>query len=313
MTEFLKGCPPNANPLFGNFPMTLSIHLNNLWYQNDRLYGRWSPRSKVLLQQFTKALGFTLKGLLSKSCTHLKGHGGIKAAVRQVQQRLDDYPYVARFDVARYYASINHQTLLHILAELGISAKQQASVETYLRLPDKHQSGCGLLAGGSLSPLLGAVYLSPLDNTMDKLMHTGRIYYCRFMDDFVILAKTRWHFRTAIARLNASLNKLSLRLHSTKRFIGKTSKGFDFLGYHIHPGRRLRPSAESLRRFAQKFRRLYEHKANTRTLWRYTKRWAQWLWGGLCGLVTTKGGEKYYFFSIAKRLGIKGLALSPLW
>ena len=43
-----------------------------------------------------------------------------------------------------------------------------------------------------------------------------------------------------------------------KRLIGKLSKGFDFLGYRVVPGRRLRSSAESKRRFAEKFRRLYE-------------------------------------------------------
>jgi hypothetical protein len=35
-------------------------------------------------------------------------------------------------------------------------------------------------------------------------------------------------------------------------------KGFDFLGYHFHPSRKLRPAAESLRRLAVRASRLYE-------------------------------------------------------
>jgi hypothetical protein len=31
-----------------------------------------------------------------------------------------------------------------------------------------------------------------------------------------------------------------------KRFIGRTTQGFDFLGYQIRAGARLRPSAEGL-------------------------------------------------------------------
>jgi len=45
--------------------------------------------------------------------------------------------------------------------------------------------------------------------------------------------------------------------HGSKRLIGKLSKGFDFLGYRVVAGRRLRSSAESKRRFDEKFRRPY--------------------------------------------------------
>ena len=53
----------------------------------------------------------------------------------------------------------------------------------------------------------------------------------------------------------------------------KLRKGFDFLGYQVLPGRRLRSSAESKRRFAEKFRRLYEQEASSMRLWRYAQRW----------------------------------------
>jgi hypothetical protein len=39
---------------------------------------------------------------------------------------------------------------------------------------------------------------------------------------------------------------LGLHLHRVKRFIGRTTQGFDFLGYQIRAGARLRPSAEGL-------------------------------------------------------------------
>ena len=61
--------------------------------------------------------------------------------------------------------------------------------------------------------------------------------------------------------VHEGLQRLGLRLHRSKRLIGKLSKGFDFLGYRVVPGRRLRSSAESKRRFAEKFRRLYEQGA----------------------------------------------------
>jgi hypothetical protein len=50
-------------------------------------------------------------------------------------------------------------------------------------------------------------------------------------------------------------------------------QGFDFLGYWIHPSRRLRPSTESLHRLATRACRLYEQGAGHGWLRRYVTRW----------------------------------------
>ena len=62
-----------------------------------------------------------------------------------------------------------------------------------------------------------------------------------------ILARSRRVFRRAIKAVHQVLRDLQLRLHTKKRFIGRGCRGFDFLGYTVTPGRRLRPSAESHR------------------------------------------------------------------
>ncbi len=66
----------------------------------------------------------------------------------------------------------------------------------------------------------------------------------RYMDDFVLLARTRWQLRRAIAEVHALIAPIGLRLHPDKRFIGSLHRGFDFLGYQFYPGRKLRPSPE---------------------------------------------------------------------
>ena len=110
------------------------------------------------------------------------------------------------------------------------------------------------------------------------------------MDDIVLLARTRWQLRRAIKALYAILRPLDLRLHRSKRFIGKTTHGFDFLGYQLHPDRKLRPSRESLRRLRERARRLYEREADLHRLRQYVWRWQRWLHGGLDGLVSRQGG-----------------------
>jgi len=57
------------------------------------------------------------------------------------------------------------------------------------------------------------------------------------MDDFLIMARSRHAIRRAMRWLTQELNKLKLAKHPDKTFIGRASRGFDFLGYHFAPGR----------------------------------------------------------------------------
>jgi hypothetical protein len=51
-----------------------------------------------------------LRPLLARSCSHRKGCGGIKGAVRRIQRSLPRARHVARFDVAAYYNSITRKS-----------------------------------------------------------------------------------------------------------------------------------------------------------------------------------------------------------
>lgn len=56
----------------------------------------------------------------------------------------------------------------------------------------------GISPGCPLSPVMAALYLEPLDRRMEA---TG-LAYARFMDDWVILAPTRWSLRRAVRTLH---------------------------------------------------------------------------------------------------------------
>ncbi len=51
--------------------------------------------------------------VLSPSCVHLKGHGGLKRAVADIHAKLDGYQFVCKSDVKGYYESIDQYTLLN--------------------------------------------------------------------------------------------------------------------------------------------------------------------------------------------------------
>jgi hypothetical protein len=48
--------------------------------------------------------------------------------------------------------------------------------------------------------------------------------YVRYMDDFIILAKTRWHLRLAVKQLNGFLLSLALYNTPTKLLSAKSTK-----------------------------------------------------------------------------------------
>ena len=77
---------------------------------------------------------------------------------------------------------------------------------------------------------------------MEALSTGGSIRYQRFMDDYVIFARTRNRLRATIKRMYGVLESLKLNVHPDKRYIGKTEKGFDFLGYRFRPGKLQEPA-----------------------------------------------------------------------
>ena len=74
---------------------------------------------------------------------------------------------------------------------------------------------------------------------------------------FVILAKNKHNLRYAIKKTHEILNELQLSLHPNKTYIGRVSKGFNFLGYYFDD-KVLLPSKETLRRSFEKASSLYE-------------------------------------------------------
>jgi len=283
---------------------TVRLQLGTVWKSTGRRIALWSPYSQQKVAEAGGQLCAILSPILSPLCMHVKGRGGVKETVRIVQTSLKNFPFVARFDIASYYDSIVHDVLLQQLEHAGTPPHLMEIVRQYLELPDSMRTGRGLVAGGALSPLLGALYLFPLDNAMERLAAGNRIVYRRFMDDFVIISTSRHRLRRAILCVHIELEALGLTLSETKRFIGRSTTGFDFLGYQFHPLCKLRPSQESIRRLKERARRLYEQGASINRLRQYVERWHSWFEGALNDLVSRKGGCKRYMVWVFIHLNI---------
>ncbi len=178
----------------------------------------------------------------------------------------DNYKYVIRTDVKAYYASIDHHLAIN---QLSVYIKHKALLNIPWETMNRKVERGGLFKeitqeisrGCSLSPLIGVFFLHELDASFEQ----DRLFYVRYMDDILILTKTRWKCRRAVKQHNQALNQLRLEKHPDKTFIGKVEKGFDFLGYHFSPQGLLIASI-TWRKFVARLHRLYEQNKNAARL-----------------------------------------------
>ncbi len=251
----------------------------------------WSARDALVL----KALTWVLEGVLpvAASCTHVRGHGGAKAAVRRVLRHLPGNGLVFRTDVASYYDSIGHHRLLERLERYVTDPGILDLVRQYLRRTTERgglfwEHRRGISRGCPLSQLMGAFFLHELD----VLMAGSGLFYIRFQDDILALAPTRWKLRRAVKAINGVLERLGLEKHPDKTFVGRVERGFEFLGYRFGP-QGLGIAAPTARRFVERVARLYEQERGQPggfpALREYVRRWLRWAEAGLPAGVLSVG------------------------
>ena len=195
---------------------------------------------------------------------------------------LQENTYVFRTDVKKYYASINHEILFHQLQTCIADTRVLDVLKGYVtrviydagRYKDVE---CGISLGCPLSPLMGALYLKPLDELMSKSV----LFYARFMDDWVILAPNRWKLRAIIRRVNQILAGLKIKQHPDKTFVGRIARGFDFLGYSFSASGLCGLARKSCQNMLARVHQLYEQGASHERIGEYVRHWWRWALAGI--------------------------------
>ena len=119
---------------------------------------------------------------------------------------------------------------------------------------------------------------------MDARLEETGLFFVRYMDDVIVLAPTRHKLRHAVKIVNETLTELGLTKAHPNTFIGRVERGFDFLGYHLAPGR-LTLSRATVERFLERAHRLYEQERGKPEgfprLGAYVRRWQRWTTAGI--------------------------------
>ncbi|WP_323739111.1 reverse transcriptase domain-containing protein [Candidatus Trichorickettsia mobilis] len=166
-------------------------------------------------------------------CFHLKGNGGLKGAVRVAVTEIENYTYMIKSDVADFYSSTNHQILLDYCKQIIKDKRVISILHQYMNRLKVYEGEYKLITKGiskdcSLSPLMGALILKSLD----EIVHNG-CAYVRYMDDWLILTKTRGQCRRLVKDMHKIMHQLRFKLAYDKTYIGRIKKGFDSLGYRF--------------------------------------------------------------------------------
>ena len=150
---------------------------------------------------------------------------------------------------------VSHPALLNLIRSACLRTETRGGL--FYEYHDK-----GVPMGSPLSPILGAIALIPLDVAMQNIKD---VFYARFMDDWVVLTKSKTALRKVIKITHQVVNDLKFQLHPMKTYIGKISHGFNFLAYYMDP-QKILPSQETIRRFHERATALYEQPPGSKKL-----------------------------------------------
>jgi len=187
--------------------------------------------------QIAKFLLKKVKKLLKEKCPyHYLVFQRKDKMLKIIQDKSKKYPYFLRFDIEKYYPSINHEILLDILRKILKSRQGQKLLKTEI-LPFLNKIGIqnkGLPLGNYLSYVLAGIYLLPLDIKLIKLNKP----FLRVQDDYLVFCKNKKEPERILKEIiEPELNKLELKININKLNSGKFHQNpVEFMGFRYYAG-----------------------------------------------------------------------------
>lgn len=156
----------------------------------------------------------------------IKGRGVHKAgrAIRKALKNETATKYCFKFDIKKYYPSVDHAILKH---QLRRKFKDQDLLELLDGIID---SAPGLPIGNYLSQSLSTFYLTGFDHWIKEVKKVD--HYFRYVDDIVILASSKEYLHNLRREIVDYLrNNLKLEMKSNWQIFPVDVRGIDMLGY----------------------------------------------------------------------------------
>jgi len=176
-----------------------------------------------------------------------------KDAMRKVWKEIQSgREWIVDADLKDFFGSVDHAKLLTLIARRVADGRVLRLIEAMLKSGSYGQgrlfpSERGTPQGSVVSPLLSNILLTPFDQEM----RSRGFQLTRFADDWVITCHSEAEAHAAIAVALRILKELGVELHPQKTRVVHVQHGFEFLGYKIKRGKRLKLSSDKIRSTAR--------------------------------------------------------------
>ena len=172
------------------------------------------------------------RSFIYDNCACQKGKGSdfarqrLKCHIQRYYRRHGADGYVLKLDVRKYYDSMLHDTAKALFRQrLPENVYQRAAA-----ILDGFPGGMGFNPGSQIIQILGISLPDRIDHYAKERLRIK--HYIRYMDDTVILGRTRAELETVRDELARKYDALGLSLHDEKSTIAPLRQGVRFLGYH---------------------------------------------------------------------------------
>ncbi len=152
--------------------------------------------------------------------------------LRKVTNNLKQNAFCLKADIKHYFEEVNHAILMSILSRRIKDNDILLLIEQILnnnvfRGGEKQK---GMPLGNYTSQFFANVYLNELDYFVKNVLRAK--YYIRYVDDFVILHKSKRQLSIWKEEIDKFLrSRLRIELHSQKSRIMPLYRGVDFIGF----------------------------------------------------------------------------------
>ena len=187
--------------------------------------------------------------------------------------------WVVDLDITKFFDHVNHDILMGRMAQVIRDKRVLHLIGKYLRrgamvdgLVEASEEGTP--QGGPLSPLLANIYLDALDKELEKRGHG----FCRYADDCNIHVGSQTAAERMLVSVQGWIEKhLRLKVNAAKSGTGNVWER-KFLGFQLDRKKRIGIAPESLERFKDKVREMWNGR-QSRTSKQLRDEWSRYVRG----------------------------------
>ncbi len=217
----------------------------------DRIVQQW------YIEEFIKP--FIVPRFIYTNCACIESKGTLFAVnitqkyMRKMKRICNDY-YVLKCDIKKYFYNIDKDILFNIMKKY-ITDKRLFELTGIFIYED--DLDIGIPIGNYTSQYFANIYLNELDKYVKEELKIK--YYIRYMDDFIILLKTKEECKKIKDKIEHYLNnELKLELNIKSRYY-PSKMGINFCGYIIYETHKLirKRSKNKVKRSIKVWNKLY--------------------------------------------------------